>query len=99
VSRDAMDIDGMGSSIVSKLLDSGLIKNSADIYCLKKEDIAAMDKLGEKSSENLIAAIEKSKENDLSKLLYALGIRHIGLGAAKLIAAKVKNIDALFDIT
>ncbi len=99
VSRDAMDIDGMGSSIVSKLLESGLIKNSADIYYLKKEDIAAMDKLGEKSSENLIAAIEKSKNNDLSKLLYALGIRHIGLGAAKLIAARVKNIDALFDIT
>ncbi|MBQ6895312.1 MAG: NAD-dependent DNA ligase LigA [Clostridia bacterium] len=99
VSRDAMDIDGMGSSIVSKLLESGLIKNSADIYYLKKEDIAAMDKLGEKSSENLIAAIEKSKNNDLSKLLYALGIRHIGLGAAKLIAARIKNIDALFDIT
>lgn len=99
VSRDAMDIDGMGSSIVSKLLDSGLIKNSADIYYLKKENIAKIDKLGEKSSENLIAAIEKSKKNDLSKLLYALGIRHIGLGAAKLIAAKVKNIDALFTIT
>lgn len=99
VSRDAMDIDGMGSSIVSKLLDSGLIKNSADIYYLKKEDIAKIDKLGEKSSENLIAAIEKSKKNDLSKLLYALGIRHIGMGAAKLIAAKVKTIDALFDIT
>lgn len=99
VSRDAMDIDGMGSSIVSKLLDSGLIKNSADIYYLKKEDIAKIDKLGEKSSENLIAAIEKSKQNDLSKLLYALGIRHIGMGAAKLIAAKVKTIDALFDIT
>ena len=99
VSRDAMDIDGMGASIVSKLLDAGLIKNSADIYYLKKEDIAKIDKLGEKSSENLINAIEKSKSNDLSKLLYALGIRHIGLGAAKLIAAKVKNIDALFGIT
>ena len=99
VSRDAMDIDGMGASIVSKLLDAGLIKNSADIYYLKKEDIAKIDKLGEKSSKNLIDAIEKSKHNDLSKLLYALGIRHIGLGAAKLIAAKVKNIDALFGIT
>ncbi len=99
VSRDAMDIDGMGASIVSKLLDAGLIKNSADIYYLKKEDIAKIDKLGEKSSKNLIDAIEKSKHNDLSKLLYALGIRHIGLGAAKLIAAKVKNIDALFNIT
>lgn len=99
VSRDAMDIDGMGASIVTKLLENGLIKNSADLYYLKKEDIASMDKLGEKSSDNLIAAIEKSKSNDLSKLLYALGIRHIGLGAAKLIAKNVKSIDVLFDIT
>ena len=98
VSRDAMDIDGMGASIVSKLLENGLIKNSADIYYLKKEDIAAIDKLGDKSSENLINSIEKSKSNDLTKLLYALGIRHIGLGAAKLISKKVKNIDALFTI-
>lgn len=99
VSRDAMDIDGMGSSIVSKLLDAGLIKNSADIYYLKKEDLASIDKLGEKSSDNLLAAIEKSKSNNLPKLLYALGIRHIGLGAAKLIAAKVKDIENLFDIS
>jgi len=99
VSRDAMDIDGLGSAIVSKLLENGLIKNSADIYYLKKEDIASIDKLGDKSSDNLINAIEKSKSNDLSRLLYALGIRHIGLGAAKLIAARVKNIDALFSIT
>lgn len=99
VSRDAMDIDGMGSSIVSKLLDSGLIENCADIYYLKKEDIAAIDKLGDKSSDNLISSIEKSKSNDLYKLIYALGIRHIGLGAAKLIAAKVKNMDKLFFIT
>ena len=99
VSRDAMDIDGMGASIVTKLLENGLIKNSSDIYYLQKEDLAAIDKLGDKSSDNLILAIEKSKSNDLSKLIYALGIRHIGLGAAKLISAKVKNIDKLFDIT
>ncbi len=99
VSRDAMDIEGMGASIVSKLLEAGLIKNSADIYYLQKEDIAAIDKLGEKSSNNLISAIEKSKANDLSKLLYALGIRHIGLGAAKLVAAHVGDIEKLFDIS
>ena len=99
VSRDAMDIEGMGASIVSKLLEAGLIKNSADIYYLKKEDIASIDKLGEKISDNLLTAIEKSKSNDLSRLLYALGIRHIGLGAAKLIAANVKDIDNLFGIT
>ena len=99
VSRDAMDIDGMGPSIVTKLLESKLIKNSSDLYYLKKEDLAAIDKLGDKSSDNLILSIEKSKSNDLSKLIYALGIRHIGLGAAKLIAASVKTIDRLFDIT
>ncbi len=98
VSRDAMDIDGMGASIVAKLLENKLITNSADIYRLKKEDISALDKLGDKSAENLINAIEKSKSNDLSKLLYALGIRHIGLGAAKLIAKEVKDIENLFVI-
>lgn len=96
-SRDAMDIDGMGPSVIAKLLERGLIKNSADIYYLKKEDLADIEKLGEKSSENLINAIEKSKANDLYRLIYALGIRHIGLGAAKLIAREFKNIDALFD--
>lgn len=96
-SRDAMDIDGMGPSVIAKLLEKGLIKNSADIYYLKKEDLAGIDKLGDKSSENLIGAIEKSKANDLYRLIYALGIRHIGLGAAKLIAREFKSIDALFD--
>ncbi len=96
-SRDAMDIDGMGPSIIAKLLDGGLIKNSADIYYLKKEDISAIDKLGDKSSDKLLSAIERSKSNDLHRLIYALGIRHIGLGAAKLIAKEFKNIDALFD--
>lgn len=98
VSRDAMDIEGMGPSVVSKLLESNLIKSSADIYYLTKQDIAALDKLGEKSADNLIAAIQKSKSNDLSRLIYALGIRHIGIGAAKLLAKKAKTIDALFDM-
>ncbi len=95
-SRDAMDIDGMGPSIIAKLLETGLIKNSADIYYLKKGDLSGLDKLGDKSGENLINAIEKSKSNELYRLIYALGIRHIGLGAAKLIAKEFKNIDALF---
>ncbi len=99
VSRDAMDIEGMGPSIVAKLLENGIIKSSADIYYITKEQIANLDKLGEKSADNLLAAIEKSKSNDLSRLIYALGIRHIGAGAGKLIAKKVKSIDALFDIT
>jgi len=97
VSRDAMDIDGMGPSIVAKLLEEGHIKNPSDLYFLDKETLASMDKLGEKSADNLLASIEKSKQNDLSKLIYALGIRHIGLGNAKLISKKLKTIDAFFD--
>lgn len=99
VSRDAMDIEGMGPSVIEKLLDAGLIKNSADIYYLKHEDIASLEKMGEKSADNLIAAIEKSKSNDLSRLLFAFGIRHIGLGAARLIADYAKDIERLFDVT
>ncbi len=97
VSRDAMDIDGMGPSIVAKLLEGGHIKNPSDLYYLDKETIASMDKLGEKSAENLVASIEKSKQNDLSRLVYALGIRHIGLGNAKIICKKLKDIDAFFE--
>ena len=99
VSRDAMDIEGMGPSVVAKLLEGGLIKSSADIYSLKSDDIKELDKMGKKSSENLISAIHNSKTRDLSRLIYAMGIRHIGLGTAKLIAKKYKNIDMLFDVT
>lgn len=99
VSRDAMDIEGMGPSVISKLLSENLIRSSADLYYLNADEIKGLDKLGEKSADNLINSIEKSKSNDLSKLIFALGIRHIGLGAAKLIAKNVKDIDRLFDIT
>lgn len=97
VSRDAMDIEGMGPSIVAQLLEKGHIKNSSDIYYLSKETIASMDKMGQKSADNLLASVEKSKSNDLSRLIYALGIRHIGLGAARLICKKLKDIEAFFD--
>ena len=99
VSRDAMDIEGMGPSVVSKLLEKKLIKDCADLYYLKKEDIASLEKLGEKSAENLIKSLEKSKSNGLARVLYAFGIRHIGLGGAKLIADYVENIEKLFDVT
>ncbi len=99
VSRDAMDIEGLGPSIVDKFFESGLIKSSADLYKLQIEDIAALDKMGQKSAENLIASLEKSKGNDMPRLLFGLGIRHIGLGAAKKISKAVGSIDALFDIT
>ena len=96
VSRDAMDIEGMGPSVVSKLLESGLIRTSADIYYLSADEIKNLEKLGERSADNLINAIENSKKKDLSNLLFALGIRHIGLGAAKLIAKHFGDIEALF---
>lgn len=99
VSRDAMDIEGMGPSVIEKLLDKGLIKSSADIYYLKREDIAALDKMGEKSADNLIKAIEKSKSNGLARLLFAFGIRHIGSGAAKIIAEYAGDIEKLFAVS
>lgn len=99
VSRDAMDIEGMGPSVIKKLLDKGIVKNCSDIYYLKHRDILELEKMGEKSAENLVNAIEKSKSNDLSKLLFAFGIRHIGAAAAKLIADYVTDIENLFEIT
>ena len=99
VSRDAMDIEGMGPSVIAKLLEAGLIKSSADIYYLEADDLKKLDKLGEKSADNLIKAIENSKKKDLSNLLFALGIRHIGLGAGKLIAKHFGSMEALFDAT
>ena len=95
VSRNAMDIEGMGPSVVQKLIDEHLIGNSADIYSIKKDDLVNIDKLGEKSAQNLINAIENSKKNCLSRLLFGLGIRHIGQSAAREIAKHFKNIDAL----
>ena len=99
VSRDAMDIEGMGPSVVEKFVENGLVKSCADLYYLKAEDIEILDKLGKKSAKNLINSIEKSKSNDLSRLLFAFGIRHIGSGAAKLIAKYAKDIEKLFSVT
>lgn len=99
VSRDAMDIEGMGPSVVSKLLEKKLIKDCADLYYLKKEDITSLEKLGEKSADNLIKSLVKSKSNGLARVLYAFGIRHIGLGGAKLIADYAENVEKLFDVT
>ena len=95
VSRDAMNIDGLGPSIIEQMLDRGLIETAADLYYLKAEDIADMDKLGEKSAQNLINSLQNSKTNPLYRLIFALGIRHIGEKAAKLIAKKYKTIEKL----
>ena len=94
-SRDAMDIDGLGEALLKIFADRELIKTASDIYNLKREDIACIEGLGEKSADNLINAIEKSKENDLSKLIFALGIRHVGQKAGKLLADNFGNMDAV----
>ncbi len=91
-SRDCMDIDGMGDAVVETLIDKGYIKDVADIYYLKYDDVKTLDRYGEKSARNLINAIEKSKANSLDKLLFALGIRHIGKKAAKILAEKFDDI-------
>ncbi len=97
VSKEGMDIDGLGGSIVEQLIEKGLIKNIADIYTLKLEDIASLKKNGKKFAQNLIDAIENSKQNDLYKLITALGIRHVGTKSAKTIAKHCKSIDKLMN--
>lgn len=99
VSRDAMNIDGLGENIIGQLLERQLIENIADIYTLKFADIASLKKNGKKFAQNLIDSINKSKENDLYRLITALGIRHVGTKASKILARKYKNIDNLMQTT
>ena len=94
-SRDAMDIEGLGPAVVQQLVDNGLIRNAADLYSLHAAEVAKLDRMGAKSAENLIRAIEKSKANDLSKLIYGLGIRQVGEKAAKVLASHFRTFDAL----
>lgn len=95
-SRDAMDIEGLGPSIVENLVSAGLVKSPADLYDITLEEVSVLDRIAEKSGSNLLTAIEKSKQNDLSRLLFALGIRGIGQKAAKLLAARFMDIEHLF---
>ena len=95
VSREAMDIDGLGENIIGVLLEKKMISNIADIYSLTFEDFASLKKNGKKFAQNLIDSINKSKENDLYRLITALGIRHVGVKAAKVLAKKFENIDNL----
>lgn len=94
-SRDAMDIDGLGPAIIHLLLEKQLIFSAADLYLLREEQLAKLERMGEKSAHNLIAAIEKSKQRDLSKLLFALGIRGIGQRASQLLAQRFGNMEEL----
>ena len=95
-SRDAMDIDGFGPAVIEQLVQAGLMKSPADIYTLPMERVKSMERMGEKSAQNLADAIERSKENDLYRLLFALGIPHVGLKAAKLLAEHFGDIDRIF---
>ena len=95
--RDAMDIEGLGDSIVERLASLKLIESPADLYKLKAEDLSDLERFGEKSSENLINAIKESKNRNLDRLIYALGIRQVGQKAAKLLAARFKDIDSLMN--
>ncbi|MDP2929867.1 MAG: NAD-dependent DNA ligase LigA [Candidatus Omnitrophota bacterium] len=96
-SRDAMDIEGMGSAITDQLVDKGLVRNYADIYYLKMDDVKKLERLAEKSAANLLKAIENSKSNDLNRLIYALGIRHVGERSAWVLANHFGSIGKLSD--
>ena len=98
-SRDAMDIEGLGSAVLEQLVNEGLIGGASDIYKLNPMDLVSLERMGEKSTFNLLDAIEKSKSNDLYKLLFALGIHHIGLKAAKLLANHFDTMDNILNAT
>ena len=99
VSRDAMDIDGCGQAVLQSLIDADLIHSAADLYTLQVEQIEALERMGRKSAENLIAAVEKSKQNDLARLLFAFGIRHVGQKAAKVLSGTFGSLDAILQAT
>ena len=94
-SRTAMNIDGMGEKLVGALVDAGLVRSFADIYTLKAEDVASLERMGEKSAANLIDAIERSKQRGADRLLFALGIRHVGSVVSEALIARFGSLDAL----
>ena len=95
VSRDAMNIDGCGPSVINALLDAGLVRDAADLYTLCKEDLLKLERMGEKSADNLLAALTESKKNELDKLLFALGIRHVGAKVARILATEFGSMEKL----
>ena len=95
VSRDAMNIDGCGPSVINALLDAGLVRDAADLYSLRKEDLLKLERMGEKSADNLLAALDESKKNELDKLLFALGIRHVGAKVARILATEFGSMEKL----
>ena len=94
-SRDAMDIEGLGIAVVENLVNAQLVKTPGDLYFLKEEDVARLDRMGKKSAQKLLAALEKSKSQDLSRLIYAFGIRQVGQKAGKILAARFQTLENL----
>lgn len=94
-SRDAMDIDGVGPAVLQQLIESGLVSNPADLYDLRAEQLKGLDRMGKKSAQNAVDAIARSKENDLWRLIFALGIRQVGAKAAKILATHFGSMDGL----
>lgn len=95
VSRDAMNIEGCGPSVINALLDAGLVRDAADLYSLRKDDLLKLERMGEKSADNLLAALDESKKNELDKLLFALGIRHVGAKVARILATEFGSMEKL----
>lgn len=99
VSRNAMNIDGCGEKVVAQLLREGLVKDVSDLYCLNFEELIQLDRMGEKSAQKLLDAVEASKANSLERLLFGLGIRHVGSKAGKILAEHFETMDALMAAT
>ncbi|UXR87605.1 NAD-dependent DNA ligase LigA [Staphylococcus felis] len=99
VSRQAMNIDGLGTKIIEQLYHNHLIKDVADIFYLTKEDLLPLERMGEKKAQNIINAIEKSKAQSLEHLLFGLGIRHLGVKASRVLAEEYETMDQLFEVT
>lgn len=95
VSRNAMNIEGIGERVIEQLYTSGLVHDVSDLYCLTKEDLLSLERMGEKSVTNLLSAIEQSKENSLERLLFGLGIRHVGARAAMILSEEFGTMDAI----
>ena len=95
VSRDAMDVDGVGEALIKQLLQANLIKSVADLYSLSKDDLLSLERMGDKSAENVLKALQASKVRPLPNLIFALGIRHVGINIAELLANHCLSLDKL----
>lgn len=95
VSRTAMDIEGLGEKLIEQLLKAGLVHDPGDLYALTREQLIPLERMAEKSAENLLKALQESKQRPLARLIYALGIRHVGIGAARILAGRYSSLDSL----